>query len=86
MIDVDHMVSLVKVREILGPKVAIGGNLDPVEDILRGTPVSIRAKLERCYRDVGNPFLANAGCEIPSRTPPENLGALCDPLSYSGSK
>lgn len=84
VIDVDHMVALPKVREILGPKVAIGGNLDPVADILHGTPDSIRAKLARCYREAGNPFLANAGCEIPSRTPHENLKALCDPLSYSG--
>ena len=68
----------------LGPKVAIGGNLDPVADILRGNPDSIRAKLERCYQEAGNPFIVNAGCEIPSGTPPENLKALCAPLSYAG--
>ncbi len=83
MIDVDHMVSLGKVREALGPRVAIGGNLDPVADILRGHPDSIRAKLERCYQEVGNPFIVNAGCEIPSGTPTENLKALCAPLAYS---
>ncbi len=67
--DVDHMVGLGKVREALGPKVAIGGNLDPVADILRGNPDFIRAKLERCYQEVGNPFIVHAGCEIPSGTP-----------------
>lgn len=84
VIDVDHMVSLGKVREALGPKVAIGGNLDPVADILRGNPDTIRAKLERCYQEVGNPFIVNAGCEIPSGTPAENLKALCAPLVYAG--
>jgi MtaA/CmuA family methyltransferase len=84
VIDVDHMVSLAKVRECLGPYVALGGNLDPVEDILRGTPDSIRAKLERCYQEVGNPFIVNAGCEIPSATKLENLNALCEPLAYVG--
>ena len=84
VIDVDHMVSLGKVRESLGPKVAIGGNLDPVADILRGAPELIRSKLERCYREAGNPFIVNAGCEIPSGTPSQNLKALCEPLNYVG--
>jgi len=82
VIDVDHMVNLAKVRAILGPKIAIGGNLDPVADILRGTPDRIRAKLAACYREVGNPFIVNAGCEIPSMTPAANLKALCEPIPY----
>jgi MtaA/CmuA family methyltransferase len=82
VIDVDHMVSLGKVREALGPNVAIGGNLDPVSDVLRGTPREIREKIERCYQEAGNPFIVNAGCEIPSGTPVENLKALCEPLAY----
>jgi len=85
VIDVDHMVCPAKVREALGPKVAIGGNLDPVADIFRGTPEAIRTKLVQCYREAGNPFLVNAGCEIPSGTPTENLKALCEPLAYAGS-
>ncbi len=80
VIDVDHMVSLAKVRETLGRAVAIGANLDPVADVLRGPPARIREKLERCDRAAGNPFIVNAGCEIPSGTPEENLKALCEPL------
>jgi len=79
---VDHMVGLTDVRQMLGTRVAIGGNLDPVTDILRGTPDSIRTKLERCYQEAGNPFIVNAGCEIPSATPAVNLKALCEPLAY----
>ena len=82
VIDVDHMVPIGQVREILGKKVAIGGNLDPVADVYRGTPEAIRSKLEGCYSEAGNPFIVNAGCEIPSGTPVENLKALCAPLSY----
>ena len=82
VLDVDHMVSLGKVREVLGPKIAICGNLDPTSDIFRGIPESIRQKLERCYEETGNPFIVNAGCEIPSGTPLENLRALCTPLRY----
>jgi MtaA/CmuA family methyltransferase len=82
VIDVDHMVSLAKVREVLGPKVAVCANLDPVTDVYRGTPAAIRGKLERCYLEAGNPFIVNAGCEIPSGTPADNLKALCDPLVW----
>jgi len=82
LIDVDHMVSLATVRQVLGGKVAICANLDPVSDVLRGTPEKIRAKLEHCYHEAGNPFVVNAGCEIPSGTPGANLMALCDPLPF----
>ena len=82
VLDVDHMVSLTKVRDAVGGRTAICANLDPVADVLRGTPESIRAKVEACYAEVGNPFIVNAGCEIPSATPHENLKALCEPLSW----
>ena len=82
VLDVDHMVDLRKVREVVGPKVALCANLDPVADVLKGSPESIRAKLEQCYAAVGNPFIANAGCEIPNTTPHENLKALCEPLPW----
>ena len=82
VIDVDHMVSLHKVRETQGNTVAICANLDPVSDVMRGTPERIRAKLEKAYLEAGTPFIVNAGCEIPSGTPTENLKALCEPLSY----
>lgn len=82
VLDVDHMVDLAMVREQIGSDTVIGGNLDPVADILNGMPESIRAKNERCYAEVGNPFIVNAGCEIPSATPHENLKALCEPLPW----
>ena len=82
VLDVDHMVSLSTVREILGTHTTICGNLDPVADVLRGTPEKIREKNLRCYEAVGNPFVVNAGCEIPSGTPVENLKALCEPLPW----
>ena len=84
VLDVDHMVDLRKVREIVEPRVVLGGNLDPVQAVLKGTPDAIRAALRRAYAQAGNPFVANAGCEIPSRTPVENLKALCEPVAWEG--
>jgi MtaA/CmuA family methyltransferase len=82
VIDVDHMVDLPTVRRALGPKVTLAGNLDPVEAVYASGPAKIRAQVQRCYEQAGNPFMVNAGCEIPSGTPVENLEALCEPVRY----
>ncbi|MBU0641537.1 MAG: uroporphyrinogen decarboxylase family protein [Planctomycetes bacterium] len=82
IIDVDHMVCMSAVRAELGRQVVITGNIDPVGGILAGTPVSIRAAIANAYAQVGNPYMVNAGCEIPSRTPAENLQALCQPVPF----
>ncbi|RRJ95575.1 hypothetical protein Ga0100231_016085 [Opitutaceae bacterium TAV4] len=82
VIDVDHMVDMTKTREALGRGVTLAGNIDPVAEVLRGTPESIRRRLLELYELVGNPFMINAGCEIPSGTPLENLRALCEPIAW----
>ena len=84
VLDVDHMVDMALVRKKVGPRVALAGNVDPVAGILRGTPAGIRKRVRRDYELVGNPFLVNAGCEIPPGTPEENLRALCEPVGYKG--
>ena len=85
VLDVDHMVDLADVRAAVGPRVALGGNLDPVQAVLRSSPEAIRKDLLACYERAGNPFLVNAGCEIPHGTPVENLEALCSPVIYRTS-
>ena len=73
---------MAKVRRAVGTKAVLAGNLDPAAGIRFGKPQSIRDSLRRIYEQVGNPFLVNAGCEIPAGTPAENLKALCEPLAY----
>jgi len=80
ILDVDHMVDVMRVREVVGEKAAISCNINPVEGILQGTPASIQEYVNGTYRSVGNPFMVSAGCEIPPGTPPENLKALCEPI------
>ncbi len=82
IIDVDHMVDVRTVRAHLGSGVAISGTIDPVSGVCRGTPTAIRAALKRTYEAAGNPYIVNAGCEIPSGTPVDNLKALCTPIPY----
>ena len=82
IVDVDHMVDLTTVRRSLPESTVISGNINPVEGVMRGTPAVIRERIQSIYQEVGNPYMVNAGCEIPSRTPKENLQALCMPIEY----
>lgn len=82
ILDVDHMVDMTLARETMPRKVVLAGNVDPATTVRFGTPEAIRAHVEHTYSLVGNPYMVNAGCEIPSGTPLENLKALCEPLAY----
>ena len=86
IVDIDHMVSLVDARRVLGPRVVLSGNVDPVACVMRGTPETIAAAARRCYAEAGEPFMVNAGCEIPAATPPANLRALCQPIEAFPSR
>jgi MtaA/CmuA family methyltransferase len=85
ILDVDHMVSLATVREIVGPRVVITGNLDPVSIVRNGTPEQIAAAVLAARGAAEDPYMVNAGCEIPSGTPPENLRSLCRPVPSGAS-
>lgn len=80
ILDCDWQVDLLRARDILGTGVAISGNLDPVNAIMKSTPDRIHDGFRELYRAVGSPYLVNAGCEIPRGTAPENLRALCKPI------
>ena len=83
ILDIDHMVEPDKARQAVGPKVAIAGRVDPVSDVLNGTPASIRSATASSYAAIGNPHMVMAGCEIPPGTPAANLKALCEPIAYA---
>ena len=77
------MVDMLTVRKALGEDVALCGNIDPASAVRMGSPEAIRESILNIYREVGNPYMVGAGCEIPSGTPEENLKALCEPVPYS---
>ena len=80
IVDLDYGVDLAQARRILGPGKVIAGNVNPVAGVMQGTPASVRAAVRACQRAAGEPYMVNAGCEIPAPTPPANLRALCEPL------
>jgi uroporphyrinogen decarboxylase len=76
-------VGLAEARRALGPRIVLAGNLDPVAGVMRGSPEAIAAAVRRCHAEAGDPFMVNAGCEIPAATPPANLRALCRPIAIA---
>jgi MtaA/CmuA family methyltransferase len=77
--DCDHMVDMAAARSAFPPGVVLAGNHNPVSDLRFGTSEQIQARTEKCRREAGPFFMINAGCEIPSGTPVENIQALCNP-------
>ncbi len=78
MIDIDWMVNLREARRILGPKVCLCGNFDPVRVLLQSTPSEVRAACLACIREAGFPFVLAPGCEVPPDTPAENFAVICE--------
>jgi len=82
MVDIDWMVDLREARKILGPKVCLCGNFDPVRILLQSTPGIIRAACLACIREAGFPFVLAPGCEVPPDTSVEKFAVICDHYTF----
>jgi MtaA/CmuA family methyltransferase len=77
LVDLDSMVSVQEAREKLGPGRCLAGNINPVADLLNGTPDSIGRCLDSCFHAAGGTaYAVAAGCEVPRDTPARNLRAM----------
>lgn len=78
MIAVDWSVDMKTAREILGPDVAISGNIDPT--VLFGTKEQIEQAVRDCIDGAGGPgkHLLNLGHGVMQGTPEEAVGWLVD--------
>lgn len=78
IVDLDSMVPMDEARAKMGLQPFLLGNVDPVHQLLNGTPDTIADAVARCHRQSGARYIIGAGCEVPRHTPPENLRALFD--------
>ncbi len=78
IIDLDHAVDVEAVRPAMGDEVVIAGNFDPVSVVQDGTPADVTEACRRCHEAFGPKFIVNAGCEIATDTPVENVRAMFD--------
>lgn len=74
IVDLDHMVDMEKAALIFPETISIGGNMDPVEIVLRGTPATVDEAVKKSMQIADKNYsIMAAGCEIPKETPEENL-------------
>jgi uroporphyrinogen decarboxylase len=77
-LELDYKTDAHRARDILGGRVAFTGNIDPSGVLARGTPREVERKTRELLAVfAGTPrFILNAGCAIPSTTPPDNIRAM----------
>lgn len=74
--DSDGMTDIYKVKEILGDRMCITGNLSPSLMAL-GTPDEVYAETKKQIRELGpTRFIVSGACTLPHNTKPENIDAL----------
>ena len=80
-IEIDHVMDLRRARQVCAERVTAIGNLDPVDQLLRGTPPSIQAACRACREAFAGSsrFILSTGCAISPLTPPEHLAAMAVP-------
>ena len=82
VLELDHQVDIASACRVVGRKVTIWGNLDPVGLLVHGTPEKVRrATLDLIYAVHGcghSRLVVSSGCTLAPDTPTENLVALIE--------
>ena len=78
MFDIDFLTKLRLAREILGPDVAILGNIEPVKYFLESTAEVVYHGLSECHKIVGDRYVVGPGCEVPPKSKYENVRAIME--------
>jgi len=88
MIAIDWSIDMAEARKILGPDIAVSGNIDPT--ILFGSKEQIEQAVRDCIDKAGGPgnrHLLNLGHGVMQGTPEEAVGWLVDEVKrYTGKK
>ena len=79
-LEIDYKTDTRKANDLLKDQVCFIGNIDPSGVLALGTPDDVRqTTLELLNIFADNPrFILNAGCALPSMTPPENLRTMIE--------
>lgn len=77
ILSVDYKVDLSLAKKILGNKVTLAGNLNPVY-LAEATPDKIASAAQDCLEkgDQDGKFILMPGCDLPPEVPLENIQAL----------
>lgn len=84
---VDNVEDMEELKDAVGDKIFIIGNVDPVNTIRFGTPQDVLDESKKCIdKALNSPkgFALAPGCQIPLNTPKENIKALVDAARLYG--
>jgi uroporphyrinogen decarboxylase len=87
-LSLDNAIDLEVAKREVGCRVLLIGNVNPAESMYRGTPETVRLDVKNCLKkayDSPRGFLLALGCELPIRTPPENVHAFVDAARRYGA-
>lgn len=79
VLSLDNKVDLLAVKKAIGAKIAIAGNVPPVDTLLLGSPTQVQEGVKQCLQkayDSPKGFIVCPGCALPLNTPPENVYAF----------
>nr|WP_315098301.1 uroporphyrinogen decarboxylase family protein [uncultured Fretibacterium sp.] len=86
-LSVDNQESMEALKNACGDRVAISGNVPPVEVVRDGSPEDVMSAVRECIRQSGDSprgFLLSPGCTLPVGTPRENITAFMNAASIYG--
>lgn len=74
-------------KDLVGDKTCLLGNVKPAETLLKGTPEMVMAEVKDIIEKAGDSprgLMVSSGCEMPLNTPPENIDALINATKIYG--
>ncbi len=89
IISVDYKVDLLRAKELLGGKIALAGNMNPVGVMQTLKPEEVTQKCIECLEKAGDGsgYVLMPGCDIPPAVPLKNIRAMVDTAyNYNNGK
>lgn len=74
-------------KDLVGDKTCLLGNVKPAETLLKGTPEMVMAEVKEIIEKAGDSsrgLIVSSGCEVPFNAPPENIDALLNAARIYG--
>ena len=77
---IDYLVDIGKAKGIVGDRLTLMGNVNPVEQMWRGSAQQVKAAANMCFNGAGRNgrFIFGPGCAMPRDAPIENMKALVE--------
>lgn len=80
-------IDMKSMKELVGDKTCLLGNVKPAETLFKGTPEMVMAEVKDIIEKAGDSprgLIVSSGCEVPFNTPPENIDALMNATRIYG--